>query len=381
MPLASTVGASSSTRPKKALFLLRYSSLAAGTRVRLLQYRPYLESHGWSVDTHAFWDDAFLHRLYAGGRRSLRHYATALVKRAQFLASHNPREYDAVVVHQDVFPWLPFFLERLFYRGAVHLVLDLDDAIYVSYHKYPWLHTKYESLFQHMREINVGNETLAEYVRRFHPQVNIIPTVVDMNRYAARDTYSTPADQPIVGWIGTPITARYLQSYAATLAEVARFQPFRLRCVGVQPGFVLPGVEVEPIPWSEQAEAGLIRSFDIGIMPLAQEEFAKGKCGYKLVQYMACAVPALGTAIGANKQIITDGVNGLLAADQDEFGRKLLLLLQRPELRRELGQQGRRTIEERFSLQSQQSRFLASLERAAATRLDVVSGRLVSPTT
>lgn len=356
------------TEARRALFLLRYSDAAASTRVRLLQYRPYLESQGWSIETQSFWDDAFLTKLYSQGKRSAVKYLQAFARRSTSLLRNRPSRFDVVVTHQDIFPWLPYLFDRVALSGA-NVIVDLDDATHITYQSVPWLRGKFGALLADAAEVIVGNETLAEYALSMRSDVNIIPTVVDLNRYAVDRAQLVEQELPVIGWIGTPVTSRYLFKFADVLREVHRQFPFVLRCVGVHKEFLLPGLEVERVQWSEASEVRSIQSFDIGIMPLAQEDFAKGKCGYKLIQYMACGVPALGTALGANRQIIEDSVNGLLADGPEEFGRKLRYLLQRTDERLRLGDAGRKTVEKHFSLQSQQGQFNKILERAA-TRSD-----------
>jgi glycosyltransferase involved in cell wall biosynthesis len=241
--------------------------------------------------------------------------------------------------------------------------MDLDDAVYEQYSS-PLLRNKYPAVFARMAEINVGNQHLANYASKYNNRVNIIPTVVDADRYAIKIDYSA-RQRLVVGWIGTPVTVRYLSSAARALRSAFTEVPFVLRCVGAPRSFSLGALEVESVPWTLQSEQDIVRTFDVGIMPLINEPFAHGKCGYKLIQYMAAGVPALGTAIGANNDIISDGVDGFLASSEVEFTDKLVALLKSEALRRRIGGVGRKTLEERFSLKSQQRKVLDSLERAA----------------
>ncbi len=202
-----------------------------------------------------------------------------------------------------------------------------------------------------------GNGSLSRYARQFNHNVTLIPTVIDLNRYAPKSAYGTSDGRIVVGWIGTYSTSSYLRSFEQVFTNIAARCNIVLRCVGEGQRFTMRGVEVESIDWSQDTEADVVRSFDIGIMPLTDDEFARGKSGYKLIQYMACGVPALGTALGANKEIIQDGVNGLLAASMEEFEAKLETLINDETVRERLGRNGRRTVEERYSLQAQQETF------------------------
>jgi len=348
---------------KRALFLVRHPESSASTRVRLLQYVPHLEANGWSIDAESFYPDQALRRLYETGKRSILEFSRCAMRRAELLINGRCSKYNVVVTQRDVFPWVPFEVERLLCKGYPRFVMDLDDAVYEQYSG-PLLRNKYPSVVARMAEVNVGSRRLADYAIRFNDRVNIIPSVVDTERYSVKPDYEA-RDRLVVGWIGTPVTVRYLSSAAGALRRASTEIPFVLRCVGAPLKFSLPALQVESVPWTLQSEPDVLRTFDVGIMPLINEPFAHGKCGYKLIQYMAAGVPALGTAIGANSDIISDGVDGFLASSDAEFSDKLVALLKSEALRRRIGGAGRQTVEACFSLKSQQGRVLDSLERAA----------------
>jgi glycosyltransferase involved in cell wall biosynthesis len=212
-----------------------------------------------------------------------------------------------------------------------------------------------------------GNLYLAEYAQRAGAaRVEVVPTVVDLKRYCAgvRDA-SVPFT---IGWIGSPPTARYLERVAPALA--AACQGGRARVVAVGSGPVsLPAVPLEVRPWAHHTEAAEIRRFDVGIMPMPDDPWARGKCGFKLIQYMACGVPVIASPVSANLDIVSHGANGLLAASQDEWIAALEALRVDPQLRERLGTAGRHTVEQRYSLD-------VTAPRLADLLLQVVQGRV-----
>ncbi len=190
--------------------------------------------------------------------------------------------------------------------------------------------------------------------------------MVDLTRYSPRQDYECRDERGLViGWIGTPVTARYLSTLAGALRQVARERRVVVRCAGTPSGFSIPGVRVENVPWSEATETEVIRTFDIGVMPLAQEPFAQGKCGLKLIQYMACGVPAAGARLGANEEIVRDGVDGFLASGDEEYVDVIARLAGDAALRARIGRAGRQRVEERYSLQARAQEFCSVLERTA----------------
>ena len=168
-----------------------------------------------------------------------------------------------------------------------------------------------------------------------------------------------------MGWVGTPVTSEYLLRAAGAFRLAAKRVDFTLRTIGAPPGFSIPGVRVEALPWSEATEAAGIRGFDAGVMPLPTGNFTIGKCAFKLIQYMACGVASVGSALGANCELIRDGYNGLLASSHEEFADKLCLLLADPELRARLGREGRTTVERTHSLEVTSPAFLEVLHQVA----------------
>ena len=167
-----------------------------------------------------------------------------------------------------------------------------------------------------------------------------------------------------MGWIGTPTTAVYLRAIAAPLARLAAKRKFVFRVSGSGDPIAMDGVSVANEPWSLDGEVQLFNTCDVGVYPLADDEWARGKCGFKAIQFMACGVPVVASAVGVNREIIHDGVNGFLASNDDEWVEKVGRLLDDPSLRRRLGTAGRQTIEVRYSLRVNAPKIVATLRRA-----------------
>jgi glycosyltransferase involved in cell wall biosynthesis len=257
-------------------------------------------------------------------------------------------------------------------RG-IPIVYDFDDAIFlpnvsdankaIGFLKNPG---RVATILKLSTEVIVGNEFLAAYARRHAASVTVIPTAVDTSRFRPRADPRRDDGELVVGWIGSPTTFPYLESLAPVLRDVAQRHRFVLKVSGAGRAVNFPGVNVQVAPWSMRDEVTLFNSCDVGVYPLTDDDWARGKCGFKAIQCMACGVPVVAAAVGVNREIITDGVNSFLASTPEEWTQKLGRLLSEPELRARMAVAGRRTIEERYSLRVTAPRLARILQEAVA---------------
>jgi glycosyltransferase involved in cell wall biosynthesis len=355
-------------KPMRLLALSPVPPEGAGCRFRVMQYVPALERAGFVVTVAPFFDTAFFRLVYRPG-----HYAAKVralvrqsVERLRLLTARS--QYDAYLVYREAYPFGPALFETLLARMPGRpLVYDFDDAIFLnnsseanrftSALKYP---QKVAAIIRRSALVLAGNQYLADYARAYNPAVTVLPTCVDTTVFVPPPAPPTAGATPVVGWIGTPTTAAYLKSIASPLASVAKTHPFVLRVSGAGDEIQLDGVNTANAPWRLEREVELFNTCDVGVYPLPDDEWARGKCGFKAIQFMSCGVPVVAAAVGVNREIIQDGVNGFLASSDDEWVAKVGCLLENPELRRRLGAAGRRTIEERYSL-SVNAPMLASM--------------------
>ena len=347
----------------RILVLPRYSNKGASSRLRTLQYLDELARRGIEFRIDSLFDDAYLDDLYAGRSVDWRRVLRAYAHRAGLRASIG--SFDAILLEKEAFPWLPAVAERWFFRAGTPLIVDYDDAIFHRYDQHAsravrrLLGDKIDVVMRNATVVIVGNDYLAERARSAGARrVEIIPTAVDLRRYAVR---APRADAPFtVGWIGTPQTAHFLLEIAGALQHFSESGDVRYVFVGCPAGLKL-GVEYEARRWSEATEVADLQSFDIGLMPLHDAPFERGKCGYKLIQYMACAVPVIASRVGVNRQIVTPALTGYLATTQDEWLAALQTLRDDEALAREIGARGRALVETKYSMQTLVSRLEAIL--------------------
>ncbi len=345
----------------KVLLLSRYGPLGASSRVRFLQYLPYFRSQGVEVTVSPVLSDDYLLSLYSGSSR-WREVVKGYVGR--ILALLGARQFDVVIIEKELFPFMPAIAERFLRLIGVPFVADYDDALFHRYdcHSNVWvrrlLGKKIDSVMRHATTVIAGNNYLAEHAYRAGAnRVEIIPTVVDAERY--QPIKKTVAKAPVVGWIGTPNTSRYLTPLLPVFEALQKEMPVRFVAVGARPED-FAGTPVETRPWSEETEVDSIQQFDIGIMPLEDTSWERGKCGYKLIQYMACGVPVLASPVGVNCEIVIPDENGLLVNTPDEWKQALRRLLQADtSTRHAMGRVGRECVTNWYSLLAQAPRFLA----------------------
>ncbi|GAA6201282.1 glycosyltransferase family 4 protein [Aquicoccus sp. SU-CL01552] len=336
------------------LLLSRYTRMGASSRLRTMQYLPALAREGLNVQVAPFFDDAHLRVLYSGQgvRRSISRYMLQRIGQMR----QGPA-LDLIWLEKEALPWVPWLVERAFLPRGVPIVSDYDDAIFHRYDKHRLgavrgvLGGKIGRVMAASALVTVGNSYLGNHARRAGAaRVETVPTVVDLEAYQVRPG-SVDENAQRIGWIGTPQTwhelAHPIHDILNPLLEEHRAL-FRAVGAGMQPE--VRGT-LEVLPWSEEAEVALIQSMDIGVMPLPDTPWARGKCGYKLIQYMACGLPVVASPVGVNRDIVEHGVNGFLAASEDGWREAIETLLGNADLRRRMGAAGRRRVEEQYSLQ------------------------------
>jgi glycosyltransferase involved in cell wall biosynthesis len=210
-----------------------------------------------------------------------------------------------------------------------------------------------------------GNAYLASWARQYNADVSVIPTTVDTDRY--KPLVRPPNDVPVIGWSGTSTTSMYLRDIREVFTRLAETHNFRLRVIGAGNFEPIAGVACDLIPWTSEGEIDELSKIDIGLMPLRDDDWARGKCGLKALLHMSLAEPVVCSPVGVNADIIENGRNGFLASSTEEWVARLRELLESPELRRRLGAAGRETVIERYSARSQVPR-VAEILRLAAKR-------------
>lgn len=336
----------------------------------MLQYIPFLEREGNTVDVANMLDEQYLIRLYDGSGSTIWHYIKYYFCRLAWL--FKARKYDVIWLEKEIFPYFPAWAEKVLVLIGVRIIVDYDDAIFHNYDMSSnplikkFLNDKIARVMRYSSCVVAGNSYLATYASDAGAEkVVVVPTVIDLERYDVKK--NGEGNKLVIGWMGSPSTQKYIIEIKDALIAQCKAYGAKIILVGADTKLVneFQGVDIEVLPWSEDAEVEMIQQMDIGIMPLKDGPWEKGKCGYKLIQYMACAVPVIASPIGVNVDIVNGSKSGLLAKSLEDWEQSLGHLLSSAEVREKLGLSGRRSVENHYSVQVQASSLMRIMSEIA----------------
>jgi len=348
---------------------------APSQRFRFEQYLDHLRSEGVECVLSPLLsaDDDRLFYRDSGLLTKVAVLARAAVRRARDV--RRAREFDAVFIQREAFfgGW-PVF-ERAFKRTGTPLVLDFDDAIWLldvseANRRYGWLKRpqKTAEIAALADVVIAGNSFLLDYARAHNPSVRLIPTTIDTESYR-RSAPPRRGPGVCVGWTGSTTTIKHFHRSVPALARLKAEWGDRVRFRVIGDGsYRNEALGIQGEPWNPDTEIESLCTMDIGIMPLPDDEWSRGKCGLKGLQFMALDIPVVMENLGANRDIVTDGVDGFLASGDEEWLSKVSSLVASPELRERLGAAGRKTVQSRFSVNSQKAAYLEVLRGLFARR-------------
>jgi glycosyltransferase involved in cell wall biosynthesis len=351
-------------RIRLAAFVPYHPDTAPSQRFRLEQWMPWLADAGIDVELQPFAGEQLTSLLRQPGR-TLRKALLTVAAFARTLRVAAGLTSDRVaLVHRAACLAGPPIVERILHARALPLIYDFDDAIFrlhtsSSNRAAAWLKLprKTADICRMADHVVVGNSYLAEWARQHNSEVSVVPTSIDTDRCRPGPERDL-GPRTVLGWMGSSTSQTYLEAAAPMLRALLARHSLELRVVSNRPP-VLPAIAHTWLPWSAASEAAQVAAFDIGIMPMPDEEWARGKCALKALQYMAAAVPTVASAIGANLEVIEHGRDGFLAATQQEWLECVARLVEDPDLRRQIGVAGRRKVEEHYSMR----RCASALER------------------
>jgi len=339
----------------KILFLPEAPQIDASSRTRVYNYKRFLEKAGFDITIIPY--NSFIDAWLNAKNRKRSLVVKVVNKINQFLKCVSYLvivwRYDAIYIHRILFPKGVFKGLRILGKK---IIFDFDDAIYlatksrsnnfVERFKSP---NKASYIVKISDRIIAGNSLLSDFVKKFNKNVKVIPTCVDTDIYNNNDA-GNKRDVLTIGWIGSATTAEYLNELRGIFIELAKKYPcLNFKIIGGE--LKIDGLDtITSKKWRLEDEISDLRSIDIGIMPMPDSDWTRGKCGFKALLYMSMQIPCVCSPVGVNKEIIQDGVNGFLALSEREWIDKLSALIENEDLRKRIGRAGRETVEESFSV-------------------------------
>lgn len=355
-------------KKKKILFIVPYPSEGASNRLRVEQYLPYLEREGIACRVRPFVVRRFYRILYSKGYWLIKTFYFIISILNRFLDIFRALRYDIVFIHREALPVGPALIEGALSKMGKKIIYDFDDAIflpntsrtnnYIERFKNP---NKISKIIGLSNCVIAGNRYLEEYAKKFNDNVVIIPTTIDTDLYMS-SAVKESSNEVTIGWIGSFTTRVYLEDIRGVLSALKiKYSNLKLKFVGNWSELENPLEGADYKEWDLADELSDIRSFDIGIMPMPDDMWTRGKCAFKLILYMACGVPVVSSPVGMNTEIIKDKENGFFAASGYEWTDRLSRLIEDAELRKRIGMAGRDTVVKRYSASHTAPQFIKVL--------------------
>lgn len=352
----------------KILFIAAHRlNRSPSQRFRFEQYFSFLEKNGFTCTLSPLLSENDDKTFYSEGNflgKVWTVLSSFLRRRKDIARAH---EHDIIFIQREAYMAGGAFFERNLKRTGKKIVFDFDDAIWLpnisdSNRKFTWMKdpSKTSEIIALADAVIAGNRFLEEYAKKYNTRVYCIPTTIDTDYHKPKNTVRPG---PLcIGWTGSHTTIQHFNRAIPFLAALKKKYGARICFKVIGDAYYSdPELNIAGEKWELENEIGQLSAIDIGIMPLPDDEWAKGKCGLKGLQYMALEIPCVMSPVGVNTEIITDGVNGFLAKDDQEWIDKISLLIENPELRTRIGTSARKTVEEKYSVNSQKEKYLSLL--------------------
>jgi len=361
----------------RVLFLTLYPETMPSSRLRVYQYLPFLKAAGISFKVLPAVPEPWFSRLYFSKSKMLKALYCLVEAVLFFQRVKRVSDYDLVVVQKGLLSTHLRSFEQKLGQRAKRILYDLDDDVlgqliveFGSPALRRWQDKdQNKKLAGLSRKVIVGNHFLKEKVLPLNPQTVVLPTPVDAERFCPGDQNLKAASEVVIGWIGMEIGLGYLKKLAPVFERLSQRYALRVKVISrtqnTDAPFSLPGVKTQFVRWSYETEVREMRSFDIGVMPVIEDEWGPGKCGLKLLQYMSMGLASVASRVGANRDIVEEDTDAFLAGSEAEWEDKLARLIESAELRNKMGQAARKKVQSRYSLQALAPKWVSCLTETA----------------
>ena len=355
---------------KRIIYFTKYTSKGPSSRYRSYNYFSYFKQAGYEVETSPLFASEYLDIFFKKGKKSLFYVVKGYFNRLYRLMTLE--KYDVIVIEYELFPFLPYFIEWLFLKGSKNIVIDYDDAIFHNYDRSNNIvvkllcRNKIYKLVTLANTVITGSPYLTKTLEKYNKKVIEIPTSIEFYKYQQIQHKTEVAiHEPFkIGWIGSKTQSINIAIVTGALKNLQKKYNIQLVLIGfdlfLQP--ILKGINYKLIEWKAETENAVLHSLDVGIMPLQNSDFNKGKCGFKLIQYMATGLPTISTPLEANVKINRDGHN--LFASTDAEWEKCFedMIKNRDYFRNKVGGENRKIAENFYSAEVNYKKYLSVFE-------------------
>lgn len=343
---------------RKILFLTAGPDIVASSRTRVYQFVPYLEKAGFQCriipyeSKRSCWENLNHAKKSIFSKVLNKLYSYLQILRFISLASR----YDILFIQRVL---IPIGLQKFIRRINDNIFFDFDDALYLNPGKK--FVRRLDNLIKESKAVFLENEFTKEYSSRLNKNIFVITGPIEVNRYLP-DTRGGAKSKVVIGWIGSFGTAEFIKPLKEVFRGLSnKYENIEIDLIGA-PDLDLGLRNVVTKTWRLETEVPDLQYFDIGIMPLLDNDWSRGKGGYKLLQYMSIGIPSVASAIGINAEIVKDGVSGFLVNNGSEWMDRLSKLIENPELRRSMGAEARKIAVERYSYEAYVPALTAALK-------------------
>jgi glycosyltransferase involved in cell wall biosynthesis len=350
---------------KKVLYIAMHRrDRSPSQRFRFEQYLDFLKQQGFDYDFSYLISPEDDKIFYSPGNTLQKGIIFFKCFSKRLKDALNAGKYDIIFIQREAFMTGTTFFEEQFAKSKAKVIFDFDDSIWMqnvsdANKKFSFLKdaSKTSRIIALSDMIFAGNQYLADYAKPFNSNIRIVPTTIDTDEY---QRLALPEDDKItIGWSGSITTIQHFKFAVPALLKVKQKygSAIKIKVIG-DANYKNEALDVISMNWNKQDELKELSSFDIGIMPLPDDEWAKGKCGLKGLQYMALEIPTIMSPVGVNSEIIQSGVNGFLATTDDDYVNAISLLIEDKALRKKVGAEGRKTVVDKFSVKALQQKYL-----------------------
>jgi glycosyltransferase involved in cell wall biosynthesis len=350
--------------PKILFLTLHRPNRSPSQRFRFEQYLDLLNQNGFDYEFSFLLNEKDDAIFYKKGHLFSKAFIVLKSSLKRLKELMNASKYDIVFIQRECFMLGSSFFEKQFSKSGVKMIFDFDDSIWLqnvsdANKTFVWLKNpnKTSKIISYSNLVFAGNKYLKDYAIQFNKEVEIIPTTIDTVEYKR---VSLPdSDKVVIGWSGSITTIQHFEYSLSVLKKIkAKYKDtIDIHVIG-DVNYSNSELGINGKAWNKKTELTDLSAFDIGIMPLPDDEWANGKCGLKGLQYMALEIPTIMSPVGVNTEIIQDGKNGFLASTEEEWLERLSLLIESKELRNQIGKAGRDTVVNHYSVDAYKQKYV-----------------------